>query len=311
MNNSFAYFINSFGPYLWPLLIICLVTFILGVINGARLLRWNRHSYHRIDASINAILFWGVVAAVIGVLGQWSGIYKSLLVMAREGLSSPRAVWIGIAESSLTTILGLGILVVAGLLWFGLRSFRRWLVATAPAAAAEEKAGEPPTPGIVPVAARPIWLRIILVLVVIGVPVNLIPILIYGRYFTYGSRFIWPVTGVAVLALVIALAKMTTLSLRTTIEPLRQRRGLATMIFLAVTGLGLGWYGLIIETFLAARRIAADMEGINHYAARALIGSSATLVVSMLVAIAIGIMWYLLRSTVQRIERAEAVPASP
>jgi hypothetical protein len=298
---------NMAGPSMYPLLIISAVIIVLTLLNGRRLVQCHSCSLPRIGTSINAILFWGVVAAVIGFLGQWNGIYLGMLEMANYGLSSWQALWTGIAESCLPTISGVGILLVAGLLWFGLKSCQRWLMAAAPPAGGDS-AGANEAPVSAGELARPVWQRVMLALVVTGLPVVMVVILIGGRYFVYGSRFIWLVAGVAAVALVIALAKTTTLCFRTTIDPLRQRRGLATMIFLAVTSFGLGLYGLIIELFIAARLIAADLEGINLYSARALVGSSATLVVSMGMAITISIIWYMLRSAAQRIERAEAVP---
>jgi hypothetical protein len=294
-------FIQSFGVLLWPLLLICGVIVVLTVVNGVRLMSWHRSRHRRVSSSINAILFWGVVSATIGFLGQWIAIYKGMLLMAKHGLSSPRALWIGIAESCQTAILGLGILLVAGLLWFMLHSYHRRLEA-----AFRSKAGdslETGRPG--PTEARPDWARTVLMLVMISMPVIIVLSLLLEGYLARGSRFIWPVLGIAVVALAIALVKTTTLCFKSSIEPRRQRWGLIPLIFLAITSVGLGVYGLVVELFLAARRIAADVEGMYAYIGRGLVGSSATLIVAMMVAIAISVMWFMLRSMVQRIEQAE------
>jgi hypothetical protein len=296
-------FIQSFGFYLWPLLLICVVIAVLTVINCVRLMSWHRSRHRRVSSSINAILFWGVVSAVIGFLSQWTGIYKGMLMLAKHGLSSPKALWMGIAESCQTPILGLGILLVAGLLWFMLHSYHRRLEAAFRSRAGESL--ETDRPG--PAEALPDWARTILLLVMIFLPMIIVLSLLIEGYLTYGSRFIWPVIGIAVVALTIALVKTTTLCFKSSIEPRQQRWGLRPMIFLAITSVGLGVYGLVVELFLAARRIVADVEGMNLYIARGLVGSSATLIVAMMVAIAIGVMWFMLRSMIQRIEQAEGV----
>ena len=71
--------------------------------------------------SIDGMLFWGGVAAVIGFLGQWIGIHKLTRAVAEMGIVNPRAISIGISESLLTPIAGMAVLVAAALLWLLLR----------------------------------------------------------------------------------------------------------------------------------------------------------------------------------------------
>jgi hypothetical protein len=297
-------FFQSFGFYLWPLLLICVVIAALSLINAVRLMSWRRDSHRRVSASINAVLYWGVVSAVIGFLGQWTGIYKGLTMIARHGLGSPQALWIGIAESCQTAILGLGILLVAGLLWFMLHSYQRRLEATFRSTAGEsleaDRTGSP-------TEARPVWARTLLLLVMICLPLIIVLALLLGSFVANGSRFVLPVIGIGIVALVIGLIKAMILCFKGDIEPRRQRWGLTPLVFLAITSVGLGVYGLVVEAFLAARRTVADVESMHFYVARGLIGSSATLIVAMMVAIAISVIWFMLRSMVQRIEQAETL----
>jgi biopolymer transport protein ExbB/TolQ len=123
-------FIASFGFYLFPILLVTIAILVLTVISMVRLLRWRQRPDERIETGINAILFWGVVCAVLGLLGLWTGIYKSMMVLREAAYVNPAAVAMGIAESLQTPILGLGILLIAALIWLALSSVHRRLVAT-------------------------------------------------------------------------------------------------------------------------------------------------------------------------------------
>jgi hypothetical protein len=102
------------------------VVVVLIVINTVRLVL--DRTDLRARSSINGILFWGVVTAVLGFTGQWVGLYKVVEVVfevaPRLGIS-PRAVGIGFAESLRTSIFGVAVLIVAGVSWFLLRAWWR------------------------------------------------------------------------------------------------------------------------------------------------------------------------------------------
>jgi len=116
--------IASCGVMLWPMLVLAVVVLVLIFVNTIRLAR-GRDTL-RVRSSINAILFWGVVTAILGFIGQWIGLYKGVgaifEVAPRLGIN-PRAVGIGFAESLRTSILGVTVLLVAGVSWFGLRAW--------------------------------------------------------------------------------------------------------------------------------------------------------------------------------------------
>jgi biopolymer transport protein ExbB/TolQ len=58
---------------------------------------------------------------VLGVLGQFSGHYLSLMVIRDAGLVNPALVAEGIAVSLIPTVVGLTILAVSAVVWFGLK----------------------------------------------------------------------------------------------------------------------------------------------------------------------------------------------
>jgi len=114
-------FLMEAGPLIWPILLLAGVIGWLVLWNGLCLLgRWGGPTARR-RQSIDAVLFWGAVAAVLGFLGQWIGINQLSRVVAERGIVSPQAVAYGISESLLTPLAGMAVLVVAAFLWFFLR----------------------------------------------------------------------------------------------------------------------------------------------------------------------------------------------
>lgn len=92
-----------------PLLVLTLV--ILGLaLRGLAAPR--RHA----AGARTSLLYWGGVAAVLGVLGQCSGLYNALKVIAGAEAISPARVSQGFAESFSTSLWGFGLLLAALLL---------------------------------------------------------------------------------------------------------------------------------------------------------------------------------------------------
>lgn len=79
-----------------------------------------------VEAGLHAILFWGGIAAVMGILGQCTGIYHAINAIVNAPEVSPRIVAIGFGESFTSTIMGLTILFFSAIIWFALYArFRR------------------------------------------------------------------------------------------------------------------------------------------------------------------------------------------
>ena len=118
--------IASCGVMLWPMLVLAAVVLVLIVVNTVRLAQGT--SDLRTRSSIDGILFWGAVTAILGFTGQWMGLYKVVGVIfevaPRIGIS-PRAVGIGFAESLRTSIFGVAVLLVAGVSWFAISAWWR------------------------------------------------------------------------------------------------------------------------------------------------------------------------------------------
>lgn len=120
--------VMSCGPMLWPMMVLTAVVLVMSLVSALRLLRGRAGP--RVRSSINAILFWGVVTAVLGLLGQWMGLYKGTQVILRDGPRlgiNPQAVGLGFAEALRTSILGVTVLIVSGVAWFLLQAWWRRL----------------------------------------------------------------------------------------------------------------------------------------------------------------------------------------
>ena len=112
------------GIYAFPLCLLALL--VVGLIVTRAVQALGAGGARRPAAQdLNPILFWGAVAAVLGFLGQYHGMYNGLRAIAAADALSPYIIAQGLAESFLTTIFGLTTLVVAALAWFGLGALQR------------------------------------------------------------------------------------------------------------------------------------------------------------------------------------------
>ncbi len=78
-----------------------------------------------VRAGIDGVLFWGVYACVLGVLGTVVGITMAAMAVEAVGEVHVRLVSGGIKVALVTTIYGFLILLLAAPTWFGLRQWQR------------------------------------------------------------------------------------------------------------------------------------------------------------------------------------------
>jgi biopolymer transport protein ExbB/TolQ len=114
-------FFREMGFYFWPLTLIAIAVVGLALSAAARLRQAGPEESANVEHTINAVLFWGCVAAVVGILGQFHGIYQALKVISMAQAVAPPIIWGGLAVSFSSTLAGLAILLVAALLWAALR----------------------------------------------------------------------------------------------------------------------------------------------------------------------------------------------
>jgi hypothetical protein len=114
-------FLREAGPVVIPLILLAVVLVFLALWNALSLLLRGAEKPERRRSSIDSILFWGSVAAILGFLGQWIGILKLTKFIAQEGVVNPSMVVLGLSEALLTTVTGMMLLCVSTFLWFLLR----------------------------------------------------------------------------------------------------------------------------------------------------------------------------------------------
>ena len=114
-------FFREMGFYAWPLGLIAVAVVALAVRAALRLREAAPRDRAPLEHVVNAVLFWGCVAGVVGILGQFHGIYQAAKAISRAGAISPQMIWGGIAVSFTSTLAGLAILLAAALAWAALR----------------------------------------------------------------------------------------------------------------------------------------------------------------------------------------------
>ena len=85
--------LNTFiqgGQFMWILLILAIVNIILSVKKGIMLFSGSDQDLGKTGDGIHAILFWGIMAAVIGFYAHFTGIYFAMqAIMAANDISQP------------------------------------------------------------------------------------------------------------------------------------------------------------------------------------------------------------------------------
>ena len=102
------------GP--WGILLSILILLNIGLVawSLSRLVGSKGKVGSALKNPINAILFWGATGAVVGVLGQVTGVYLALNAIRRATEISPAVIMEGAAISFIPTITGLLFLLCSG-----------------------------------------------------------------------------------------------------------------------------------------------------------------------------------------------------
>jgi biopolymer transport protein ExbB/TolQ len=112
----------SGGFLMWPLLVIAVAVLFLGA-RAAILLRGEAPD-EAVESRLRALLFWGAMSVVLGLLGTTIGIVQVTQAIAMAGAVSPSLLSGGLAVSLVTFIFGLLIFLLSAILWFSLRQWR-------------------------------------------------------------------------------------------------------------------------------------------------------------------------------------------
>jgi hypothetical protein len=117
-------FIQQSGPFILIQGFLALVVLALALANLMRLLGRRGPEAMRLRTSIDGVVFWGCLTAILGFLGQWAGLHKAANAIHDMGITNPRLVVLGFGESLGTSVFGMFVLVGALFLWSGLRALQ-------------------------------------------------------------------------------------------------------------------------------------------------------------------------------------------
>lgn len=106
---------------MWPIVTAGLVGLALAGDAGQRLASGCSPA-EELRAEIDAVLFWGGFAAVLGVIGTVVGVGQIARYAERAGELSASLAWSGLRVALITTVFGLTVLAVCFLAWFALRA---------------------------------------------------------------------------------------------------------------------------------------------------------------------------------------------
>lgn len=111
------------GFMMWPM-VLALVALVVAGTRAAHALV-NRAPVAEVRSGADAVLFWGGFSAALGVLGTVVGLSQAALAIERAGSVSAALLWSGVRVTLTTTIFGLVILLLAMIIWYGLRTTAR------------------------------------------------------------------------------------------------------------------------------------------------------------------------------------------
>lgn len=113
-----SYFFKSMGVFLLPMILFMLAIVGLSIWKIFDLYFRRGLGKARMERGLHAIMFWGILSAVFGFLGQITGVYNALQAISKAKEISPQVIAQGLAQSYTTTIFGVEMLLVAGIVWF-------------------------------------------------------------------------------------------------------------------------------------------------------------------------------------------------
>ena len=111
----------SGGFFMWLVLGAGLVSVGLAADAGRRLAA-GPSDESAVRAEIDAVLFWGGFAALLGLIGTLGGVGVMARSIEQAGSVSTAVAWSGIRVALITTVFGLMVLGSSLLAWLGLRT---------------------------------------------------------------------------------------------------------------------------------------------------------------------------------------------
>ena len=111
-------FFLSGGPMMWLFLLIGLLIVYLSIKKAIQLFSGRNLPKPALENGINAIIFWGSVAAILGFFAHYLGVYYAMQAISRANDISPAIVAYGYSLSLVTILTGLILFLISALIWF-------------------------------------------------------------------------------------------------------------------------------------------------------------------------------------------------
>lgn len=115
------------GIMMWPLLAIGFAVLWLASSTILRLRR-GREGADEALRGLQAIIFWGAMAGVLGLLGTVVGFVVIAQSVTAAGGAEPSLVWGGVSVALVTVLFGILIFLLAAMIWFILRQWHARIV---------------------------------------------------------------------------------------------------------------------------------------------------------------------------------------
>jgi len=150
------------------------------------------------------------------------------------------------------------------------------------------------------------WERILIALVVCFAIATAGRSLLTTRLFDQANAYVWPILTLAVAILALAAYHAGRLYILRRHRERNLRRGIHWILGLGTASLVVGFTGFTVELYRTVLRGVDDTSRALVYFVGWALGASATLIVSMFVAIVAAVIWFVIVDKVKRIEIAEA-----
>lgn len=120
----YKYYVEGGALFMGMLSIVFLAILALAVISGVAIFASKSKDENRLATRLGYIKSLGLLAFVIGMLGQFIGLFQAFDAISAGIDVTPALLAGGLKVSSITSIYGMIIFVVSYILWFGLNTFR-------------------------------------------------------------------------------------------------------------------------------------------------------------------------------------------
>ncbi len=115
--TTILFFFQGMGPWIWVLLPLALITLFV-IIKGIIDVLKSERDPALLYRELQALPFWGSITAMLGFIGQITGLWRAIAAIIVATDISPAIVMMGFKMSFFTTIFGLATLMVALVSWF-------------------------------------------------------------------------------------------------------------------------------------------------------------------------------------------------